>query len=175
MYHILMEMKTVGPSLNHSLAIVLWDTYGHTPTRLLHMWRWAKSSDAFSMCPWAVDTECARPACKAWDYYYQERASKLMTFKANSYCQGAGAKILAELDPSLISFNNKLWSDVADRSGNGEFSNLSRLNCLIDYHQNCPISPLGPIATNITNFCTRYRASSSRCITNSFRALSWMP
>lgn len=57
------------------------------------------------MCPWAVDTECARPACKVWDYYYKERASKLMTFKANSYCQGAGAKILAELDPSLTYFN----------------------------------------------------------------------
>lgn len=118
MYHILMEMKTVGPSLNHSLAMLLWDTYGHTPTRLLHMWRWAKSSDAFSMCPCAFDTKCGRPACKAWNFYYKDYASKLMTFEANSYCQGAGAKILAELDPSLTSFNEKLWSDVADRSGN---------------------------------------------------------
>lgn len=131
MYHILMEMKTVGPSLNHSLAMLLWDTYGHTPTRLLHMWRWAKSSDAFSMCPCAFDTKCGRPACKAWNFYYKDYASKLMTFEANSYCQGAGAKILAELDPSLTSFNEKLWSDVADRSGNGKFSNLSRFSIVL--------------------------------------------
>ena len=84
------------------------------------MWRWAESSDAFSVCDRKLDSDCARPACKVRHDYCHKYTAESVNLEAYSCCQGAGVNIPAELDPSLISFNDKLWTDVLDRLGDSE-------------------------------------------------------
>lgn len=115
MYHIQIETSTALSQETSPVAMLLWDTYGDVPTELLSMWKWAKTSDAFPICACTDNAECARPSCAAWNHYCKKEDFECMAFEADPYCQGAGAKILAELDPSLIYFHKKLWKDVADR------------------------------------------------------------
>jgi hypothetical protein len=68
------------------LAMQLWETYGHTPTRLLYMWRWAKSSDAVSMCQQVYNAGCARPICKLWYISRESHASKTMILGTAAHC-----------------------------------------------------------------------------------------
>jgi hypothetical protein len=97
------QMEKVSTTSN-MLVMRLWETYGHTPTRLLYMWRWAKSSDAFSMCQQGYNAGCARPTCKLWYILRESHASKIMILGTATHYQGIVAENLTELDPSLNYF-----------------------------------------------------------------------
>ena len=149
-YRFLIEVAFLKAWRHSSLASLLLDTYGNTPTRLLHMWRWAESSGAFSACERRfgsyyshpessgafsecerqIGSDCPHPASKARHYYCKKYVDELVTSKAYSWYQegNIGAESVAELDPSLTSFNEKLWIDVRDGFKNGEFSYLSRFS-----------------------------------------------
>ena len=126
-YDILMEVSALGPLYHSPLTNLLWNTYGPTLARLLYMWRWAKSSEAFSMCSQLTGSrnrECARPACKVWDHNCEKYSVESPEFQVYSNnCNGGNFSVAipAELDPSLVFFNEKLWSDAAARHRNSKF------------------------------------------------------
>ena len=128
LYHFLLEVTFFRAWRHSSLASLLFDTYGHRPTRLLHMWRWAESSGAFLACERRIGRSCAHPACKARHYYCNKYVAELVTLKVYSCCQeeDIGAETVAELDPCLTSFNEKLWIDVLDGFKNSELSYINR-------------------------------------------------
>ena len=132
---IMYERREEG--LADALTSQLWETYGPTPTRLLQMWRWAKTNGAFLICDEYLDVACAHPACKVRRYYmekYQDESKSLemrltdlkLGFSYRGSHRDPQSKELSELDPSLINFNERLWSDTADRLRYGELSSLSR-------------------------------------------------
>ncbi|KAL9609072.1 MAG: hypothetical protein Q9167_006137 [Letrouitia subvulpina] len=123
-YYILIEATTDWYERTSPLAVCLWDTYGHLPTRLLHMWRWAMSSDAFSGCEKLFKVECEVPACKVWNYCSEKYGTKSRPLKSHQWYQGTGAKTVAELDPSLTSFGEKLWNDTVNQFMNGDRNEL---------------------------------------------------
>ena len=61
-YYSLLEELLYWSPRKGSLALLLLDTHGHTPTHLLHMWRWAESSGAFSGAHGSLEQiACATP------------------------------------------------------------------------------------------------------------------
>ena len=129
--------ERLDDGLADALTSQLWEMYGPTPTRLLHMWRWAKTNGAFLICDEYLDVTCAHSACKVGRYYmekYQDESKSLETrltdlklsFAYRGPHRDSQTKELSELDPSLINFNERRWSDTADRLRDGELSSLSR-------------------------------------------------
>ncbi|MCJ1468434.1 hypothetical protein MMC07_007062 [Pseudocyphellaria aurata] len=119
-YQLQLEMAYDGKlGYSQSLAFQLWDTYGHTPTELGHMWKWAVSSKALPSSH-GFTLHCGRPACVSRNIHCQPIAEAMEVDRSKlGGCNAVVTESSKELDPSLVAFNMKLWQDSQRQEGSG--------------------------------------------------------
>ena len=105
---------------SRSLAFQLWDTYDHTLTHLLHMWRWIVSSNAL-LVNHSFALTCSLSVCVSRNIYCKPivKVRKVALTKLDG-CDSAATEPLKELNPSLVAFNKKLWQNSRRQLNSGK-------------------------------------------------------